>query len=120
MLRVATLNVGTLNGRAAEVGKVFEKRKVDVGCVQETRWKGGSCKWFREKERGYTCRLFCNGCKEGRDGVGVFVAERWVESIVKIDRIDEGIIVIKMALGKRLLNIFLEYAPQAEIGRAHV
>ena len=36
-----------------------------------------------------------------------------MESIVKIDRIDEGIIVIKMALGKRLLNIFSMYAPQA-------
>ena len=61
--------------------------------------------------------MFWKGCKEGKDGVSIFVAERWVESIVKIDGIDEGIIVIKMALGKRLLNIFSVYVPQ--VGRSN-
>ena len=39
-LKVGTLNVGTMTGKSRELADVMERRKVDVLCVQETRWKG--------------------------------------------------------------------------------
>ena len=39
-LRVGTLNVGTMSGRGREVADMMERRKLDVLCVQETKWKG--------------------------------------------------------------------------------
>ena len=37
---IATLNVGTMTGRGREVVDVMERQRIDVLCVQETRWKG--------------------------------------------------------------------------------
>ena len=37
LLRMASINVGTLRGRAGEVVKMLERRSVDVCCVQEVR-----------------------------------------------------------------------------------
>ena len=44
VLRVGTVNVGTMHGRSAEVSVLLEQRKIDFCCLQETRWKGGSAK----------------------------------------------------------------------------
>ena len=41
--RVGTLNVNTLKGRVCEVVETLSRRKVDLCCVQETRYRGG--KW---------------------------------------------------------------------------
>ena len=39
-------------------------------------------------------------------GVGIFVAEKWVDSVVSVERHSERILVLKMVLGDRLLNVF--------------
>jgi Exonuclease III len=39
-LRVGTLNVGSLTGRGREVADLMSRRKIQILCVQETRWKG--------------------------------------------------------------------------------
>ena len=39
-IRFGTLNVGSLCGRKTEVCEALRKRKVDVWCIQEVRWKG--------------------------------------------------------------------------------
>ena len=39
--RVGTLNVNTLKGRVCEVVETLSRRKVDLCCVQETRYWGG-------------------------------------------------------------------------------
>ena len=47
------------------------------------------------------------------DGVGIFVAEKWVDSVVSVERHSERILVLKMVLGDRLLNVFTVYAPHS-------
>ena len=37
VIRLASLNVGTLNGKFLELVDVLRKRKVDMACIQETR-----------------------------------------------------------------------------------
>ena len=39
-LKVGTLNVGTLRGRSMELVDMLERRKINVLCLQETKWKG--------------------------------------------------------------------------------
>ena len=47
------------------------------------------------------------------EGVGIFVAEKWVDSVVSVERHSERELVIKMVLGDCLLNVFTVYAPHS-------
>ena len=40
LIRLATVNVGTLSGRNRVVVDMFERRRVDIGCLQEVRYRG--------------------------------------------------------------------------------
>jgi len=51
--RVGTWNVDSLTGRAGEVVEAMSDRKVDVACIQETRWKGKRCKFYGTKGNRY-------------------------------------------------------------------
>ena len=85
-LRIATWNVGTMSGRAGEVVETLERRKIDICCVQETRWRGGSARMITGKENRY--KFFWIGDASGFGGVGVLVVEKWIENVLDIDRID--------------------------------
>jgi hypothetical protein len=43
-LRIGTVNVGTMRKREGEVVEMLERRKIDIFCLHETRWRGGSAK----------------------------------------------------------------------------
>ena len=43
-LRVGSANVGTMRGRSGEVVEMCGRRKLDVCCLQETRWKGSGAR----------------------------------------------------------------------------
>ena len=53
------------------------------------------------------------GSEAKTDGVGIFVAEKWVDSVVSLERHSERILVLKMVLGDHLLNVFTVYAPHS-------
>jgi len=44
--RVGTWNIDSLTGRACEPVEVLAERRMDVVCVQETRWRGSGCRFF--------------------------------------------------------------------------
>ncbi|ESN90776.1 hypothetical protein HELRODRAFT_182604 [Helobdella robusta] len=71
VLRLGTLNVGTLTGRSMEIAEMLERRRIDICCLQETRWKSnGVCHVNSDKEK---YKLFWNGQKTVKNGVGIFV-----------------------------------------------
>ena len=39
-----TLNVGTMTGKASKLVDMIQKRKVDILCAQESRWKGSKAR----------------------------------------------------------------------------
>ena len=41
--RCMSVNVGTMRGRGAEIVETSDRRKADLGLLQETRWKGSDC-----------------------------------------------------------------------------
>jgi hypothetical protein len=108
-LRIGTVNVGTLKGRDGEVVDLAERRRLDFCCLQETRWKGENA-----RELG-PYKLFWVGGKESVAGVGVLVAKKWVESVLEVKRVSERLLVLRVIVGKSILNLISAYAPQ--VGR---
>jgi len=53
------------------------------------------------------------GSKAKSDGVGIFVPEKWVDSVVSVERHSERIFILKTVLGDCLLNAFTVYAPHS-------
>ena len=46
-------------------------------------------------------------------GLVVFIAERWIDSVVDVVRVNEQMIMyVKLAIRKQILNIVAVYAPQ--------
>ena len=87
-LRVRTFNVNTLRGRVCEVVETLSRRKVDVCCIQETRYSGGSCRTIKGKDTKY--KLYWSGNDKGTAGVGVFVAEEWTEKVFEVQRVSDN------------------------------
>ena len=69
---MGTLNVNTIRGRVCEVVETLSCRKVDVCCIQETRYHDGKCRIIKGKDTRY--KLYWSGNDKGTAGVGVFVA----------------------------------------------
>ena len=44
LIRVGTLNIGTITGRRRELADMMEQRNVDILCLQETKWKRNKAK----------------------------------------------------------------------------
>lgn len=63
VVKVGTLNFGTLTGRVREQANVMERRKKDIFCVQEIWWKGDGFK------------LFYHGVRRNRNGIKVILKE---------------------------------------------
>jgi len=56
---------------------------------------------------------FWIGGKDRSDGVGMFVAEKWVDSVVNVERRSERVLILKMVLDNSLLNFLTVYAPHS-------
>ena len=84
--------------------------------MQETRWKGGSARSLGKE--GAVYKFLWAGCEEGLAGVGILVAEKWIEKVIEVKRISERIMVLRVTVGKSVLNIVSVYAPQ--VGRSTV
>jgi len=74
----------SLTGRSGELVEALAERQMDVACVQETRWRGSTCRFFGAIGKRY--KLFWMGSKAKTDGVGIVVAEKWVDSVVSVER----------------------------------
>ena len=95
-LRVGSLNVGTLKN-TAEVIETVSWRRINLCCLQETRWRGGLLKtqsrMFTGKNSCY--KFFYANNKEGNDGVGIVLAQCWVANVF-----DMVLILLKLAIQK--------------------
>ncbi|KAK3539660.1 hypothetical protein QTP70_011109 [Hemibagrus guttatus] len=57
----------------------MERRKVDILCVQETRWKGS-----KTRSIGARFKLFYYGVDSKRNGVGVVLKEEFVRNVLEV------------------------------------
>ena len=94
-VRTATWNVSRLISRSGEVVDALHRRKIDFCCAQETRWKGESARMLGANGRRY--KFFWQGCNKRTAAVGVFIADRWIDSVVS-----ERIMYVKLVTGKQI------------------
>jgi len=45
------------------------------------------------------------------DGVGIFIAEKLVDSVVSVERHSKRLLILRMVLDNGLLNVLMVYAP---------
>ncbi|KAK3562906.1 hypothetical protein QTP86_011138 [Hemibagrus guttatus] len=106
-LRIGTLNVGTMSGKGRELADVIERRKVDILCVQETRWKGS-----KARSIGAGFKLFYYGVDSKRNGVGVVLKEEFVRNVLEVKRVSDRVMSLKLEIEGVMLNVVSGYAPQ--------
>ncbi|XP_019233395.1 PREDICTED: craniofacial development protein 2-like [Nicotiana attenuata] len=106
-LRIGSWNIGTLTGKSIELAKILQKRKVNIACVQETRWAGSKAR----NADGY--KLWYSGVVRGKNGVGILVDRDLRESVVEVRRVNDRLMFIKLVIGECTLNVVSAYAPQA-------
>ncbi|XP_019255116.1 PREDICTED: craniofacial development protein 2-like [Nicotiana attenuata] len=106
-LRIGSWNIGTLTGKSIELAKILQKRKVNIACVQETRWAGSKAR----NADGY--KLWYSGVVKGKNGVGILVDRDLRESLVEVRRANDRLMFIKLVTGEFTLNVVSVYAPQA-------
>ena len=107
VLKVGTLNVGSMTGRGREVAAVMENRQIDVLCVQETKWTGSKA---RELGGGY--KLYYHGCERNKNGIGIILNPSLVGDVVEVKRQSDRIMRMKMDYKGSMLNVISAYAPQ--------
>ena len=109
-LKIASWNVGTMRGRSSEVVETITRRNIDLCCVQEVRWRGASARYLTGKDSRY--KFFWVGNDQGTSGVGILLAEKWVEKVYDIKRVSDRIMLIKLLIGESIVTVLSVYAPQ--------
>ncbi|KAK3553990.1 hypothetical protein QTP70_019031 [Hemibagrus guttatus] len=72
-------NIYETTGKGRELADMMERRKVDILCVQETRWKGS-----KARSIGAGFKLFYYGVDSKRNGVGVVLKEEFVRNVLEV------------------------------------
>jgi exonuclease III len=106
-------NVGSLTGRSLEVAEKLAKHKIDVACLQETRWKGGSTRFVGAKGSRY--KLYWKG-EDGYGGLGIAVKEAFPDKVIEVKRCSDIVLVLVMIVGTTAIRLISAYAPQ--VGRS--
>jgi len=104
---IGTLNIGTMTGKGHELVDFMERRKVDVLCVQETKWKGQ-----KSREIGNGFKMFYCGTNTRRNGVGIILDDTLKKDVLMVKRKSDRIIWLKILIGDELINVMSVYAPQ--------
>ena len=107
-IRLASLIIGTLTGRARELAEALETRCIDIACVQETKWTGSKAK---DIDEGY--KIYYHGRRSNQNGIAVAVSERLRDSVVEISRITDRLLSTEIDSNSTSLRVISCYAPQA-------
>ena len=62
--------------------------------------------------------LFWIGCEKHIHGVCMLVTERWIEKVLEVKHVNERLMVVRMIVGRSVLNLISVYAPHT--GRSQV
>ena len=107
-MRFGTLNVGSMTGRGCAIADLMKERKVDVLCVQETRWTGN-----KAKELGDGFKLIYGGANnEKRNGIGIILSKGLKDLVTEVNRKNDRIMWVRLSFDDFPVSIFSVYAPQ--------
>ena len=78
------MKVGTMTGKARELVDMMHRQKVDVLCVQDTRFKGS-----KARSLGAGFKLFYHGVDGKRNEVGVILKQELDRNLLVMMRVSE-------------------------------
>jgi exonuclease III len=84
------------------------RRRVNILCVQETKWKGQKAK--EVEDTGF--KLWYTGTTVNKNGVGIVINKSLMDGVVDIKRQGDRIILVKLLAGDLVFNVISAYAPQ--------
>ncbi|KAM1766551.1 hypothetical protein ACFX12_044752 [Malus domestica] len=91
-MRLGTWNIGTLTGKSMEVVEVMVRRRINIMCLQETKWVGRKAKDLENS--GF--KLWYSGTNRTRNGVGIIVDKTLTQDVVDVKRVGDRIMAIKI------------------------
>ena len=106
-VRLGSLNVGTMSGKGVEVVEMMERRRLEVLCIQETKWKGDRA---RTMMGGF--KLLHAGGDERSNGVGIIVSEEISKTVVGVERWKGRIMMAWLIIRKQMMCVMSVYGPQ--------
>ncbi|PUZ77144.1 hypothetical protein GQ55_1G347200 [Panicum hallii var. hallii] len=107
-IRLDSWNVGSLTGKLRELVDVAIRRRANILCVQETKWKGQKAK----EVEGSGFKLWYTGTTSGRNGVGILIDKGLKDGVVDVRRQGDRIILVWLVIGDLVLSVISAYAPQ--------
>ncbi|KAK3532736.1 hypothetical protein QTP86_028100 [Hemibagrus guttatus] len=97
----------TAEWKGRELADMMERRKVDILCVQETRWKGS-----KARSIGAGFKLIYYGVDSKRNGVGVVLNKEFVRNVLEVKTVSDRVMSLKLEIEGVMLNVVSGYAPQ--------
>ncbi|XP_028087556.1 uncharacterized protein LOC114288271 [Camellia sinensis] len=87
------------------------RRRVNATYVQETKWTDEKVREI--EDTGF--KLYYNGKDRRRNEVGILIAKGFVENVVADIRKGDMIMLVKLVVGRNIVNVISAYAPQVEL-----
>ncbi|KAL4181484.1 hypothetical protein AMTRI_Chr12g237520 [Amborella trichopoda] len=84
----------------------MRRRRVNLVCLQETKWKGKKTKEINVYKIWYTRK------DNNRNDVGIIVDKDLKDKVVSVKRIGDRLLLIELVLGEEIINIISAYTPQ--------
>ena len=100
------LNVGIMICKGRELADMMVKRKLDILCVQQTRWKGS-----KARNIGGRCKIFYHGEDGRRNRVGVILKEDYTGRVLAVKITADRMMYMKLDIEGVMITVISAYAP---------
>jgi len=94
-----------------EVCEELRRRKVDVCCLQEVRWRGKGARFLGIRGRRY--KLWWSGNTKGIGGVGILIKEELCEKVVEVRRKSDRVMAVVLIFEEVVVRVICAHGPQS-------
>ncbi|XP_071703872.1 uncharacterized protein [Rutidosis leptorrhynchoides] len=102
--------VKLLTSKSRELVDTLVNCKVDILCVQETRWRGEEAVVIDNY------KLWFAGSGVARNGVGILIGHPYKDSVVGVGRCSDRIMSVRLVIQEETYMVISAYAPHAGLG----
>ena len=104
-MKIATLNVGTMTSKRHEIVRMMLEKKIEILCVQETKWAGSKAYGI-----GNGFKMFYHGLNNRKNGVGIIVSPELKDKIIEVGRKSDRVMYITLEIESELWTVVSCYA----------
>ena len=105
-LRIASLNIGTMTGKSRELADLMKTRRIDLMCLQETRW-------VETKPESLEMDANCSTVEAKKHEMELgYVSRDHQDKVLEVYRTSDRVMAVKIVLSDNVWTIVSAYAPQ--------